>query len=182
VRCLECSTAEGSSETRSIRAASSLTATIQTRRSRRRERFEREARRGARVAYVSTRRFLAADAVKNLPRSRNSRRWQGGESALLHADAPLNLSLPGVKTHVPGPPTLKQSDAIRKMREKDDVSPGCCSARRECAFAAGSGQRSPIAIACRAHACLITRAGCAIARERRARKFCTASCASSTIR
>jgi hypothetical protein len=33
----------------------------------------------------------------------------------------MNLDLPGVKTHVLGPPTLKQSAAIRKMRSADNV-------------------------------------------------------------
>ena len=46
---------------------------------------------------------------------------KGAKALYLHADSKAKLSLPGVKTHVLGPPTLKQSDAIRKMRSGDDV-------------------------------------------------------------
>ena len=46
---------------------------------------------------------------------------KGAKPLYLHADAKVSLDLPGVKTHVLGPPTLEQSDAIRKMRSADDV-------------------------------------------------------------
>jgi hypothetical protein len=45
----------------------------------------------------------------------------GAKPLYLYADARANLRLPGVKMHVLGPPTLKQSKAIRKMRSSDEV-------------------------------------------------------------
>jgi hypothetical protein len=81
-------------------------------------------RREQRVAFVGQIRFLGEDNIANLSAVRNliaMGKAKGTKPLYLHADARANLGLPGVKTHVLGPPTLKQSDKIKKMRSVDDV-------------------------------------------------------------
>jgi hypothetical protein len=80
--------------------------------------------RARRVAFVEQIRFLGEDNILNRSAVENliaMGRARGTKSLYLHADSKADLDLPGVKTHVLGPPTLKQSDAIRKMRSADDV-------------------------------------------------------------
>lgn len=82
------------------------------------------ARRQQRVAFVGQIRFLGEDNIANPSAVQNlivMGRAKGAKALYLHADAKANLALPGVKTHVLGPPTLRQSDAIRTMRSADDV-------------------------------------------------------------
>lgn len=80
--------------------------------------------RSQRVAFVGQIRFLGEDNIANLSAVQNliaMAKAKGSKALYLHADAKADLNLPGVKTHVLGPPTLKQSEAIRKMRSADDV-------------------------------------------------------------
>ena len=77
-----------------------------------------------RVAFVGQIRFLGEDNIKNPSAVRNliaMGRAKGAKPLYLHAGAPANLNLPGVELHVLGPPTLKQSTAIRQMRSEDNV-------------------------------------------------------------
>ena len=82
------------------------------------------ARREQRLAFIGQIRFLGEDNIRNLSAVQNliaMGKAPGARALYLNADAKANLALPGVKTHVLGPPTLKQSDAIRTMRSVDDV-------------------------------------------------------------
>ncbi|ULA70039.1 MAG: LactamaseB domain-containing protein [Nitrospira sp.] len=81
-------------------------------------------RRAQRVAFVRQIGFLGEDNIANISAVRNLMimgKAKGAKALYLHADAKANLGLPGVKTHVLGPPTLKQSDAVKKMRSVDEV-------------------------------------------------------------
>jgi hypothetical protein len=64
--------------------------------------------------------FLGEDNLKNLPAVRNLMRM-GGSHKYVHFGSRFGLErvLPGVKTHVLGPPNLKQSQEIRKQRRND---------------------------------------------------------------
>ncbi len=66
--------------------------------------------------------FLGRDAVKNLPAVENLMRI-GQRSRAIYAYHGLDLGLddllPGVATHVLGPPTLRQTETIRKQRSRD---------------------------------------------------------------
>lgn len=66
--------------------------------------------------------FLGRDAVKNLPAVENLMRI-GERSRAIYAyhglDLDLDDLLPGVTTHVLGPPTLRQTETIRKQRSRD---------------------------------------------------------------
>ncbi|NOT57612.1 MAG: hypothetical protein HOP18_23650 [Deltaproteobacteria bacterium] len=80
--------------------------------------------RARRIAFVGQVQFLGEDNIANRSAVENliaMGKRKGSKSLYLHADSKAKLNLPGVKTHVLGPPTLKQSDAIRKMRSVDDV-------------------------------------------------------------
>jgi hypothetical protein len=80
--------------------------------------------RARKVAFVRQIRFLGEDNIANRSAVQNliaMGKTKGAKALYLYADAKANLDLPGVKMHVLGPPTLKQSDAIRKMRSADDV-------------------------------------------------------------
>jgi len=80
--------------------------------------------RGRQVAFVGQIRFLGEDNIANRSAVENliaMGKAKGAKALYLHADMKTDLDLPGVKTHVLGPPTLKQSDAIKKMRSVDDV-------------------------------------------------------------
>jgi hypothetical protein len=77
-----------------------------------------------RVNFVEQVRFLGETNISNRSAVENliaMGKAKGAKPLYLHADAKVNLGLPGVKTHVLGPPTLKQSGAIRKMRSTDAV-------------------------------------------------------------
>lgn len=81
-------------------------------------------RRDQRIAFVGQIRFLGEDNIANRSAVENliaMGKRKTARALYLHADAKANLRLPGVKTHVLGPPTLRQSEAIRKMRSADDV-------------------------------------------------------------
>ncbi len=76
------------------------------------------------VAFVGQIRFLGEDNIANRSAVENliaMGKAKGAKALYLHADTTANLGLPGVRTHVLGPPTLKQSEAIRKMRSADNV-------------------------------------------------------------
>jgi hypothetical protein len=82
------------------------------------------ARREERVEFIGQIQFLGEDNISNLSAVRNliaMGKRKGAKPLYLHADSAANLDLPGVKTHVLGPPTIKQSDAIQKMRSADDI-------------------------------------------------------------
>jgi len=64
--------------------------------------------------------FLGEDNLKNLSAVRNLMAMgKKGKARYVNAGMKLNDILPGVKITVLGPPTLKQSDTIRKERAKD---------------------------------------------------------------
>jgi hypothetical protein len=67
-------------------------------------------------------RFLGKDNIKNASAVRNLMEMgRRGKAYYVNAGMQLNV-LPGVKCTVLGPPTLKQSDAIRKQRARDPDS------------------------------------------------------------
>ncbi len=70
-------------------------------------------RRLAQLAFLGENNLANADAVKNL--------MTMGKNAYVYHDSRSGLEqvLPGVKVHVLGPPTLKQTNAIRQQRAKD---------------------------------------------------------------
>ena len=64
--------------------------------------------------------FLGEDNLKNLSAVQNLMAMgRKGKAYYVNAGMKLNNILPGVKITVLGPPTLKQSDSIRKERAKD---------------------------------------------------------------
>ena len=64
--------------------------------------------------------FLGEDNLKNLSAVENLMNMgKKGKAFYVNAGMTLNGLIPGVKITVLGPPTLKQSDAIRKERAKD---------------------------------------------------------------
>ena len=64
--------------------------------------------------------FIGRDNVKNLPAVDNLIRMGRNHVYAWHgSDAGLADLLPGVTTHVLGPPTLRQTDTIRKQRARD---------------------------------------------------------------
>lgn len=65
--------------------------------------------------------FLGEDNLKNLDAVRTlSERMKGRKVYAYYGRSPgLSAALPGVKVHVLGPPTLKQSETITRQREKD---------------------------------------------------------------
>ncbi len=72
-------------------------------------------RRLQQLAFLGEENIKNPDAVKNLmSMGKNSYVYYGSRSG-------LEKVLPGVKIHVLGPPTLRQSSAIRKKRTKDEV-------------------------------------------------------------
>jgi len=70
-------------------------------------------RRLAQMAFLGEDNLANADAVKNL--------MTMGKNVYVYHDSRSGLErvLPGVKVHVLGPPTLKQTDSIRQQRAKD---------------------------------------------------------------
>ena len=102
--------------------------------------------RARQVAFVGQVRFLGEDNIANRSAVDNlitMGKRKGAKALYLHADSKAKLSLPGVKTHVLGPPTLKQSDAIRKMRSGDDVEFWMRSGATGTKFAASSEEPFP---------------------------------------
>lgn len=65
-------------------------------------------------------RFIGEDNISNVSAVKNLASM-GRKQVYAHHEGPSGLEtvLPGVKTHVLGPPTLRQSEAIRKQRSKD---------------------------------------------------------------
>lgn len=65
-------------------------------------------------------RFLGEDNLKNKSAVKNLSSMGNKQVYAFHgANSGLAAILPGVKIHVLGPPTLKQTDTIRKQRSKD---------------------------------------------------------------
>jgi len=67
--------------------------------------------------------FLGRDNTKNISAVENlARMGKAGRSAYAHfgIDDPMADLLPGVKTHVLGPPTVEQHPAMQKQRTTDD--------------------------------------------------------------
>ncbi len=64
--------------------------------------------------------FIGEDAIQNPRAVQNLMRM--GKREYLHFGKKSRIAdhLPGVEVHVLGPPTLKQSDSIRRQRQKDD--------------------------------------------------------------
>jgi len=64
--------------------------------------------------------FIGRDNVKNLSAVENLMRIGGSHVYAYHgSDAGLETALPGVTTRVLGPPTLRQTETIRKQRSRD---------------------------------------------------------------
>jgi len=75
---------------------------------------------GLSPALQAQMRFLGEDNLKNLSAVRNLSSMGNKQIYAFHgSSAGLGTLLPGVKVHVLGPPTLKQTDTIRTMRSKD---------------------------------------------------------------
>ncbi|OWQ90541.1 hypothetical protein CDN99_13605 [Roseateles aquatilis] len=67
--------------------------------------------------------FLGRDNTKNLPAVENlARMGKAGTAVYAHfgTDDPFKAVLPGVKTHVLGPPTPEQHPGVQKQRSTDD--------------------------------------------------------------
>ncbi len=99
-----------------------------------------------RVAFANLIRFLGEDNIANRSAVENliaMGRAPGAKALYLNADAPASLGLPGVKTHVLGPPTLRQSDAIRKQRSTDQVEFWMLLGATSTRFTASSGVPFP---------------------------------------
>lgn len=65
-------------------------------------------------------RFIGEDNIANLSAIKNLQTMAAKNVYTFHGQASgLERLLPGVKVHVLGPPTLKQTDAIRKQRARD---------------------------------------------------------------
>ena len=95
------------------------------------------------LAFLGEQNIKNVDAVKNLmTMGKNTYVYHGSRSGL------ENL-LPGVKIHVLGPPTLKQSSAIRKQRAKDDDQFWQFQAAAGRQFATGAAPLFPAALAYR---------------------------------
>lgn len=81
-----------------------------------------------RVKFVEQVRFLCEANIPNRSAVENviaMGRAKGARAPYLHAGAKVNLGLPGAKTHMLGPPTLKQSGGIRKVSARPThVAPG----------------------------------------------------------
>jgi hypothetical protein len=79
---------------------------------------------GERVRGVAEMRFIGEDNIANLSAVNNligmSKRPES-KPRYLHAGKSAALSLPGVKVHVLGPPTIQQSEKIRSQRSSDEV-------------------------------------------------------------
>lgn len=72
-------------------------------------------------AVASRLEFLGEDNVKNLAAVQNLSTMGEKPVYTFYGDKdPLAIHLPGVRTTVLGPPTLRQSASIRKMRSRDD--------------------------------------------------------------
>ena len=79
---------------------------------------------GERVRGVSEIRFLGEDNISNRSAVENLIRMgraSGAKAKYLYAGASAAMSLPGVRVHVLGPPTVKQSSKIRNQRSDDEV-------------------------------------------------------------
>lgn len=77
---------------------------------------------GRRLTSIGATAFLGEDNISNRSAVENLiAMGQAGTPRYLYAGARAGIDLPGVTTHVLGPPTLKQTDTIRKQRDKDDV-------------------------------------------------------------
>lgn len=68
----------------------------------------------SRLSFMGENNIKNLSAVKNLMKMGKKRRY-------VHFGAKSGLILPGVKVHVLGPPTLEQTDTIRKQRSKDET-------------------------------------------------------------
>ncbi len=64
--------------------------------------------------------FMGENNIKNLSAVENLMKM-GKKRRYVHFGAKSGLILPGVKVHVLGPPTLEQTDTIRKQRSKDET-------------------------------------------------------------
>lgn len=75
---------------------------------------------GLSAAMAERIRFIGEDNIRNLSAVRNLARM-GKRNVYAHHGARSGLEriLPGVKTHVLGPPTLAQSASIARMRDRD---------------------------------------------------------------
>lgn len=100
---------------------------------------------GIPAALRAQMRFIGEDnlknksAVKNLAKLGRKRvyAYHGGSSGLARV-------LPGIKVHVLGPPTLKQTEAIRKQRSKDPDEFWHLALRR--LTASGNGRGRPVSL------------------------------------
>lgn len=89
------------------------------------------------IGFLGEDNLANPDAVKNLmTMGKNAYVYHGSKSG-------LERILPGVKVHVLGPPTLKQSDKIRKQRAKDQDEFWHLAARTGSRFSASSSALFP---------------------------------------
>ncbi|NRF72229.1 MBL fold metallo-hydrolase [Aquincola sp. S2] len=63
--------------------------------------------------------FLGEDNISNLSAVKNLAAMGPNVYTFHGASDPLSKVLPGIKTHVLGPPTVEQTDSIKKMRSRD---------------------------------------------------------------
>ena len=130
-------------------------------------------------------RFLGEDNISNLSAVQNliaMGKAKGAKPLYLHADAKANLDLPGVKTHVLGPPTLRAVGRHQKMRSADDVEFWMLLGATGTRFTASGGAPFPGRAASTAPAFRTTPGGCATMSARPAPRRFSGSCAPSTSR
>jgi hypothetical protein len=64
--------------------------------------------------------FIGQDNLSNLPAVKNLQSMAGRHEYVFHGcDPKLGDELPGIEVHVLGPPTLRQTETIRKQRSRD---------------------------------------------------------------
>lgn len=89
-------------------------------------------------------RFIGEDNIKNKSAVDNLSSMGRNVYAYHESNAGLGTILPGIKVHVLGPPTLVQSDAIRKQRSKDSEEYWHLQGRRTGNVEAQVGDGSPV--------------------------------------
>jgi hypothetical protein len=79
-------------------------------------------RRPRRLPSIGVIRFVGEDNIANKAAVTNLiEMGKKGKPLFLFSGQRPAIGLPGVRTHVLGPPTLRQSEAIRKQRSRDEV-------------------------------------------------------------
>ncbi len=90
-------------------------------------------------------RFIGEDNLSNASAVRNlSTMGRKNVYAYHESDSGLELLLPGIKVHVLGPPTLHQSEAIRKQRSVDPAEYWHLQSRKAADIGAQVGDGGPV--------------------------------------